>query len=1047
MKLLTSLTHLTPPGLALALGVTFVASIAQAAPYACDLTNNAGVLSFRLNENADNVTVISDGGGVTNNLGPGLKGLTVTNLGLAGGVFQVIVSRTATVGYTQISSDGFQENGVYVNKFEQPRGIVINKNPTTPSFGRIFVANGRGEAPTSGTYVRTTYQGIYALNSDDTVALDTGTFPRTAGLPFTAGNTASPMRLTIGKGDDLLYISDFSDPNGGVSVCDLDVATNSVATNVLAGIGDLSYGSTTHGSAYGVVVEGSLATSSLKVWTIDEDLSPVRSVWRYDVNGGPFPYEGSPVGPLHTMSIGNYSCKLVKGGGNNYLYCSQNRSSGTETDGSGVRVFTDDGVQITDSQVASREYLNDPAAADLFRNTLALDLSPDGNTLALLRGGSFGRVWLVPLTNGVFNFAGTNSFSYGLPASDSTRDIAYDAAGNLYVVSSAYSAGNGEWLRIFSRGGTTIATSGSDGTFSLEIPPAVAVTADVNVLSESNPKTATITFTRQADAIANALAFSVTTGGTAVRGTDYVLQTNAVTLTDNTLTMPAGQQAVTMTVVVQDDSVAELTETIIIGLGSSPSYSAGAPASQTVTITDNEPATADLAVVTGTTYERLTGDYARLRVVRRGDTNAPGFTVNLAYSGSATPDTDYFTTPSVYIEQGVVNQNFDLTPQNDALLEGDETITCTVAAGSDYAIGTNSPSVDATILDDELPPETVLWSANFDTDDSANWTLQFGSGNGIPDYRYVFNYDYTSASWINYIPASPHATSETMGLYLAVNKDDSTAAGAAGIDVYPNGKSFTGNYAVRFDMYLMVGTAATTEHALFGINHSGSKTNWFRSGGVPAGWTFDGLFYGVETDAAAYGDYVIYSAPTTVGNNPTALTPGRNASTLTGVFKSPPFTYAGAPANGDASATGNWVDVEISQVGNLVTLTMNRTPIMSYTNTTAFTSGNIMLGHCDSFDSVGSTTTGVVYDNLRVIQLPASSRPNITQIQVIGGSVEISFTGEAADAASSFGLQAANTVNGTYSDESASITGSAGSFKAVLAPVGAQQFYRIKRNN
>ena len=47
----------------------------------------------------------------------------------------------------------------------------------------------------------------------------------------------------------------------------------------------------------------------------------------------------------------------------------------------------------------------------------------------------------------------------------------------------------------------------------------------------------------------------------------------------------------------------------------------------------------------------------------------------------------------------------------------------------------------------------------------------------------------------------------------------------------------------------------------------------------------------------ALGDYVLYSAPT-VNNNPTALA-SRNASTLTDVFKEPPFGYAGAPANAD----------------------------------------------------------------------------------------------------------------------------------------------------
>src|SRR2546423_12883852 len=137
-----------------------------ATPYACDITNSAGTVSFRLNENADDVKIISNGGTVTNDLGPGIKGLTVTNLGVAGGVIKVMVTRSAPVGYTQTSADGFLDaNAVYVNKFEQPRGIVVNKNPASPSFGRIYIANGRGQANTAGPFVRTTYQGIYLVNS------------------------------------------------------------------------------------------------------------------------------------------------------------------------------------------------------------------------------------------------------------------------------------------------------------------------------------------------------------------------------------------------------------------------------------------------------------------------------------------------------------------------------------------------------------------------------------------------------------------------------------------------------------------------------------------------------------------------------------------------------------------------------------------------------------------------------------------------------------------------------------------------------------------
>src|SRR6185436_5239069 len=111
-----------------------------------------------------------------------------------------------------------------------------------------------------------------------------------------------------------------------------------------------------------------------------------------------------------------------------------------------------------------------------------------------LRGSTFGRVLLVPLTNGVFNFAATNSFALGT-SSDNYRDIAYDAAGNLYVVNTA-----SEFFRIFSKGGASVAVTGTDGTFALTVPPTlVSVTASTPNANEQGPVNGVFTITRIGD--------------------------------------------------------------------------------------------------------------------------------------------------------------------------------------------------------------------------------------------------------------------------------------------------------------------------------------------------------------------------------------------------------------------------------------------------------------------------------------------------------------------------------------------------------------------
>ena len=49
--------------------VTLVPTSGHATPYASSLTNAGGIISFRLNESADNVYIISNAGATTNQLG------------------------------------------------------------------------------------------------------------------------------------------------------------------------------------------------------------------------------------------------------------------------------------------------------------------------------------------------------------------------------------------------------------------------------------------------------------------------------------------------------------------------------------------------------------------------------------------------------------------------------------------------------------------------------------------------------------------------------------------------------------------------------------------------------------------------------------------------------------------------------------------------------------------------------------------------------------------------------------------------------------------
>ena len=84
---------------------------------------------------------------------------------------------------------------------------------------------------------------------------------------------------------------------------------------------------------------------------------------------------------------------------------------------------------------------------------------------------------------------------------------------------------------------------------------------------------------------------------------------------------------------------------------------------------------------------------------------------------------------------------------------------------------------------------------------------------------------------------------------------------------------------------------------------------------------------------------------------------------------------------------------------------------------------------------------------LPVVQIMGAVQPfYITSIGVSAGTVTIRFTGGSSDGASAFLLLSAPLASGPYSPApSAIITGSGGSFQAMVPANGPRQFYRIQR--
>jgi hexosaminidase len=261
------------------------------------------------------------------------------------------------------------------------------------------------------------------------------------------------------------------------------------------------------------------------------------------------------------------------------------------------------------------------------------------------------------------------------------------------------------------------------------------------------------------------------------------------------------------------------------------------------------------------------------------------------------------------------------------------------------------------------------------------YNLKFSAPGGAVDCKAIFGFDYSTVSYPTNIPSAPHSAGTTKGLYLTVNKD--FVGAVAALNLYPVGQSFSGNYSLQFDLWLNYGRVATTEHTLFGVNHSGQFTNQAVIQGS------DGLMFAIDGDGGASSasttarDFAVFqgggtplppvqltAANMTFGPAPLL---GANFDNNDSGFRT---NFPSLGVSGFSTVAGSaglrWVTVQITQKDNLITYMLNNRIVCQYTNTTAYTSGDIMLGYNDTFASIGDSNNFAIIDNVLVIPLAPS---------------------------------------------------------------------------
>ncbi len=200
--------------------------------------------------------------------------------------------------------------------------------------------------------------------------------------------------------------------------------------------------------------------------------------------------------------------------------------------------------------------------------------------------------------------------------------------------------------------------------------PVVAVAAtDAQAAEGASPNTGTFTFTTTGTGSGN-ITVRYTVSGTATAGADY-------TALSGTLTMAKNATA-TVTVTPINDSLTEDAETVTLTITADPAYRQDLQNTATVVIADDDaPNMVSVSTTSASVSETVAGKFYFSRT--GSTTNA--ITVLYSVGGTAEPGTDYTAlSGSVVIAAGSSGTYVDVTPVNDALPEGAETIVVSLQA-------------------------------------------------------------------------------------------------------------------------------------------------------------------------------------------------------------------------------------------------------------------------------------------------------------------------------------------------------------------------------
>ncbi len=248
---------------------------------------------------------------------------------------------------------------------------------------------------------------------------------------------------------------------------------------------------------------------------------------------------------------------------------------------------------------------------------------------------------------------------------------------------------------------------------------AIVTVAFAGSPSETGPTAGTYTIsTTSTLEVAVTVNFTMSGAASTVIGADYTLSGAAYAGPTGTATLSigTGPRSVVVTLTPNNDTIVESNESATLTLTAGTKYSLGAPASGSLTISDNDTATLSVIAAGAPAEGGATATYT----ITTASTLEIALSVNFTMSGAAssTPGSDYTLNSTTFVgPAGTATLPIGVTPSvivtlttvNDLLVEGPEDAIFTLNGGPQYVVGAPA-NATRTIADNDSSIITMTQS-------------------------------------------------------------------------------------------------------------------------------------------------------------------------------------------------------------------------------------------------------------------------------------------------------------------------------------------------